>query len=101
LAGTVLSALAGALTALVISLAPNPFASAEIVSWLMGALTDRGWTELRIAAPPVVLGMALLLTQARALDGLTLGEAVACSLGISLARLQYMLALALALIVGG
>ncbi|HEY1124271.1 MAG TPA: iron ABC transporter permease [Sphingobium sp.] len=100
LAGTVLSSLAGALTALVISLSPSPFATSEIINWLMGALTDRSWTEVRIAAPLIVIGSALLFLQARALDGLTLGEAVARSLGIDLARLQYALAVALALIVG-
>jgi iron complex transport system permease protein len=101
LAGTVLSSLAGALTALVISLAPSPFATSEIITWLMGALTDRSWLELEIAAPLVALGSLLLLLFGRALDGLTLGEAVARSLGIDLARLQYGLAVALALIVGG
>jgi iron complex transport system permease protein len=101
LAGTVLSSLAGALTALVISLAPNPFATSEIVTWLMGALTDRGWLELQIVAPLVAAGCLLLLLQGRALDMLTLGETVARSLGIDLASLQYGLAVALALIVGG
>jgi len=101
LAGTVLSSLAGALTALVISLAPSPFATSEIINWLMGALTDRSWVEVRIAAPLIAIGSVLLFLQGRALDGLTLGEAVARSLGIDLARLQYILAVALALIVGG
>jgi iron complex transport system permease protein len=101
LAGTVLSSLAGALTALLITLSPNPFATSEIISWLMGALTDRGWLDVRIAAPLVLAGSALLLTQARALDALTLGEAVAQSLGVDLRRLQMLLAVALALIVGG
>jgi iron complex transport system permease protein len=101
LAGTVLSSLAGALTALLITLSPNPFATSEIISWLMGALTDRGWLDVRIAAPLVLAGSALLLTQARALDALTLGEAVAQSLGVDLRRLQLLLAVALALIVGG
>lgn len=101
LAGTVLSSLAGALTALLITLSPNPFATSEIISWLMGALTDRGWLELRIAAPLVLAGIGLLLTQARALDALTLGEPVARSLGVDLVRLQWLLAAALALIVGG
>ncbi len=101
LAGTVLSSLAGSMTALLITLSPNPFAASEIISWLMGALTDRSWTELRIATPLILAGSALLLTQRRALDVLTLGEAVARSLGVNLVRLQILLALALALIVGG
>lgn len=101
LAGTILSSLAGALTALLISLAPSPFATAEIINWLMGALTDRSWIELQIATPLVLLGAALLFALARALDALTLGEVVAVSLGLDLATLQYGLAVALALIVGG
>lgn len=101
LAGTVLSSLAGAVIALLITLSPNPFATSEIMSWLMGALTDRSWTELEIAAPLTIAGASLLLTQARALDVLTLGEAVARSLGVDLRRLQAVIAIALALIVGG
>ena len=58
LAGMMLASLAGALTSLVISLAPNPFALSEIVTWLMGALTDRGWREVWLAAPPTLLGSA-------------------------------------------
>ncbi len=101
LAGTVLSSLGGALTALLITLSPNPFAASEIITWLMGAFTDRGWQELHIAAPLVLAGSMLLLMQAGALDTLTLGEAVARSLGVRLGRLQILLATALALVVGG
>lgn len=100
LAGTVLSSLAGALTALLISLAPNPFASSEIITWLMGALTDRGWREVAFAAPLIALGCGVFLSCGRALDALTLGEAVARSLGVDLKALQIRLALALALTVG-
>ena len=101
LAGTVLSSLAGALTALLLTLSPNPFATSEILNWLLGALTDRSWPHFLVALPLVVAGAALVMTQARALDILTLGEEVACSLGISLARLQAVLSIGIALIVGG
>ncbi|MBL7599202.1 iron chelate uptake ABC transporter family permease subunit, partial [Escherichia coli] len=50
LAGTVLSSLAGALTAFLISIAPNPYAVAGVLDWLMGALTDRGLADLARAA---------------------------------------------------
>lgn len=101
LAGTVLSSLAGALTALLVSLAPNPFATAEIINWLMGALTDRGWLEVTIAAPLVLAGCIILLASARSLDVLSLGDVVARSMGVNLRRLQWIVAIALALIVGG
>jgi iron complex transport system permease protein len=100
LAGTVLSSLAGSLTVLLISLAPNPFATSEIVTWLMGALTDRGWQEARFAVPLIAMGCILFMGAGRALDALTLGEGVARSLGIDLGRLQLRLAFALALTVG-
>jgi iron complex transport system permease protein len=100
LAGTVLSSLAGALTAMLISLAPSPFATSAIVTWLMGALTDRGWQELSFAAPLIAAGCALFFLVGRGLDVLTLGEAVARSLGVDLFRMQVLLAVALALTVG-
>ena len=49
LAGLMIASLAGALTSLVISLAPNPWALSEIVTWLMGALTDRSWADVMLA----------------------------------------------------
>ena len=100
LAGMMLASLAGALTSLAISLAPNPFALSEIVTWLMGALTDRGWREVWIAAPPTLFGLALLHRAGRALDALTLGEEAARSLGVEPARLQALLVVGVGLTVG-
>src|SRR3546814_14213071 len=73
LAGLMIASLAGALTALAITLSPNPFALSEIVMWLNGALTDRSWREVAIAAPLVALGIGALQLAARPLDALTLG----------------------------
>lgn len=100
LAGLMVASLAGALTALAISMAPNAFAMSEIVLWLNGALTDRGWREVTLAAPLVALGIALLWRSGRALDALTLGEPVARSLGIDTARLLWLLVLGVGLTVG-
>jgi len=100
LAGMMLASLAGALTSLVISLAPNPFALSEIVTWLMGALTDRGWREVWLAAPPTLLGLAVLARAGPGLDALTLGEATARSLGVEPARLQWAMIVGVGLTVG-
>ena len=100
LAGLMVASLAGALTALAISLAPNAFAMSEIVMWLNGALTDRGWREVWLAAPLVALGVALLWRAGPSLDALTLGEPVARSLGIDTARLLWLLVLGVGLTVG-
>jgi iron complex transport system permease protein len=100
LGGMVLSTLAGALTAFVISIAPNPFAANEIINWLMGALTDRLMADVGTALPFMALGVALLLSTGRALDALTLGENGAKSLGINLLRLQWIIVLGVGLAVG-
>jgi iron complex transport system permease protein len=100
LGGMVLSTLAGALTALVISIAPNPFAASEIINWLMGALTDRLMEDVLTALPFMAIGALLLLTTGRALDALTLGENGAKSLGVDLFRLQWLIVLGVGLSVG-
>jgi iron complex transport system permease protein len=100
LAGMMLASLSGALTSLAISLSPNPFALSEIVTWLMGALENRGWHEVWIALPPTLLGLLLLARAGRALDALTLGEAAARSLGVDPVRQQWLMVMACGLIVG-
>ncbi|MEB3414613.1 iron ABC transporter permease [Alteriqipengyuania sp. WL0013] len=100
LAGLMIASLAGALTSLAISLAPNAFAMSEIVTWLMGALTDRGWDDVWLAAPLVALGIAFLALAGRSLDALTLGDAAARSLGTQPGRLLALLVLGVGLTVG-
>ena len=100
LAGLMIASLAGALTALVITLAPNPFALSQIVLWLNGAITDRSWQEVALAAPLVAGGLAVLALTGRSLDALTLGEEAARSLGIEPARLLLLLVAGVGLTVG-
>lgn len=100
LAGTVLASLTGALTAFLISIAPNPYATAEAIDWIMGALTDRSFAEAQLALPFIAIGGALLLATGRALDALTLGEEAARSLGERPGRLQLLVVLGSGLAVG-
>ena len=100
LAGMMIASLAGALMSLAISLSPTPFAMSEIVTWLMGALVDRGWADVWIAAPLTLLGLAVLLRAGRSLDALTLGEVAARSLGIDPRRLQVLMIAGIGLTVG-
>jgi len=100
LAGLMIASLAGALTSLVISLAPNPWALSEIVTWLMGALTDRSWADVALAAPPTLLGIAVLWRAGPALDALTLGEDAARSLGVNMHRLLLLLVVGVGLTIG-
>lgn len=100
LAGVALSAIAAALLALALTLAPNPFALAEITVWLMGSLQDRSLLHLFLAAPPLLLGCAVLLPLGRGLDALSLGENTAASLGVPPTRTLRLAALGTAFAVG-
>ncbi len=100
LAGLMIASLAGALMSLAISLSPTPFALSEIVVWLMGAVADRSWRDVWIAAPLTLAGIALLTAAGRGLDALTLGEAAARSLGVEPRRLQALLIAGIGLTVG-
>ena len=100
LGGMVIATLAGSLTAFLISIAPNPFATSEIINWLMGALTDRVMDDVIMALPFIALGIVLLMTTGSALDALTLGEDGARSLGVDLKRLQWIIVFGVGLSVG-
>ena len=98
LAGVAISSLAAALTAFALSLARNPYAMTEMVLWLMGSLKDRTLADLAFAAPLVAFGIGVLVSTARALDALTLGEDAAASLGVNVlgTRIRVIAGVALA-----
>ena len=100
LAGIAVSALASALLALALSLAPNPFALAEITHWLMGGVEDRTLLDVALALPPIALGCAILLGLGRGIDALSLGEDAANTLGVPVGRTLRRAALGTTLAVG-
>ena len=100
LAGAAVSALAAAGISLALNLAPNPYAAYEILTWLLGSLSDRSWTDVVLVSPFILLGSVLLLASARGLNALALGEAQARSLGINLRTLYALAVFGTALSVG-
>ncbi|WGF90364.1 FecCD family ABC transporter permease [Marinivivus vitaminiproducens] len=100
LAGIAINSFTGALTALALNLSPNPYAAFEIVFWMMGSLADRSFDHVWLALPFMLCGWLLMLASASALDGLTLGENVAQSLGFNLNVVRTQLVLGAALAVG-
>lgn len=90
LAGVAINSLAGALTALALNLSASPYATLEIIYWLMGSLADSSLAHVGLAAPFIAAGTVLTLRAAPALDALTLGEDTAESLGFSMARTRLL-----------
>lgn len=100
LAGIILSALAVAGISLLLSLSASPWAASEIIRWMLGALTDRSFDDLTIAAPLIAVGGVLVLMCREPLNALTLGENGARSLGIDLTRVRWMMCIGMGLLVG-
>lgn len=100
LAGIAVSALAGALTSLALNLSPNPYATYEIVFWMMGSLADRSIDHVWIALPFCVVGVAMIVSLGPALNALSLGEDTAASMGINLRRTRLILVIGTACAVG-
>jgi len=100
LAGVAIASFATALTALALSLAPNPYAMTEMVTWMRGSLKDRTLSDLYFAAPLVALGIVILMTAARGLDALVLGEEAAQSLGIDIHSIRRRVVVGVALATG-
>ena len=100
MAGLAISALSSALLALVLNFAPSPYAMQELVFWLLGSVSHQGLDQCLLLLPMFILGVLLILGQAKLLAGLSLGEHVAESLGLQVSRGTKIVISATALLVG-
>ena len=69
LAGLAFASFAGAVTALILNLAPTPYAALEIAFWLLGSLEDRSMEHVWIALPFFAACWLLLLLNMPRLPG--------------------------------
>ncbi len=100
LVGVGIGGISIALTSLAMNLSPNPWAVSEIAMWLLGSVKDRTFDEVRLAAPFIGVGLAMLLAAAPSLDTLSLGEDTARSLGLNIMRTRVLAILGTSLAVG-
>ena len=100
LLGVSLSALGGALTALIFNFSPSPVATAEVMNWLLGSVANRDPSDLVRAAIPMAFGAALCLWSGRGLTMLTLGEETAALSGLPMAALRTAAVAGAALLTG-
>lgn len=98
--GVAVSSFAGAATALIFNLSPSPIATAEVMSWLLGSVQNRSWTDVAWVTPAVALSGVLAVLAAPGLKMLSLGEETARTSGLAMARLRLLALLAAALATG-
>ncbi|WP_041841666.1 FecCD family ABC transporter permease [Actinoplanes friuliensis] len=69
----------------------------EVYSWLLGRLATAGWHDVLLLLPYAAVTGAIVLSQRRELDVLTVGDEEATSLGLHPQRSRYLLIVAASL----
>ncbi|MBN2971816.1 iron ABC transporter permease [Roseomonas aeriglobus] len=100
LIGVGLSSFAGAIMALMLNLAPDPFSLADMINWTLGSVANRSFAEIAGTAPFMAAGGALLFLTRRGLSALTLGEEAAAGIGLDLRRQRIAVVLGAGLATG-
>ena len=98
LAGVVVGMVLGALTSLIGLLAPQTLQAMQ--GFMLGSTAWVGWSSVGIMAGTGAVCVAVAWALARALDGLSLGEATAASLGLRLGPVRVALVAVMALATG-
>lgn len=101
LAGVAISALGGAMMNLALAFAASPFAFYDMMFWLLGSFADRSVEHVGVGLPAMFAGSALVLSAARGLDALALGEDVAATLGHDVRLMRWRIVGGSAVAVGG
>lgn len=100
LGGVAMSTLFGAVQSMLLLLSPDGQAQAAL-SWLIGSLNGRGWQEIAVAGPSMVLSLFGGCLLAKQLNVLSLGEDLAVGLGTSLLRSRILIGAVATLLAAG
>ena len=100
LAGVASSAFIAAIISAIILFTRNLEAQREMLFWLAGGLGASTWTDVRIAFPLVLAGVAVAILLSRDLNLLMVSEEEARSLGVRVALTRNTLLLTTSLITG-
>ncbi|MCX0274871.1 iron chelate uptake ABC transporter family permease subunit [Nocardia zapadnayensis] len=98
LAGVASTQLFSALTSFVIFAFADSDETRGVMFWLLGSLEGVRWDDVRLCAVVVLLGTAMCVYFAHALDAFAFGDDVAASLGISVGKIRLMLLVVTAVI---
>jgi len=98
LAGIAVSSLLSALVSLCMFFSGDQLH--QVVFWLMGGFSGRGWDDVYMFIPYGVIGSTLIFIYSRELNAMLLGEEPAQHLGVEVERVKRRLLIAAALLTG-
>jgi iron complex transport system permease protein len=99
LIGIMLSSFLSAIISLLIALSGEELR--QIMTWLLGSVSMRGWAYIKLFLPFFTAGMLMMLIYLKDLNMLTFGDDIARSLGVKVWRAKILLLLASSLLTGG
>ena len=100
LAGVAMAALMGSVTSFITFSSPDPDKLRAVLFWLLGSMHHATWSLLPLPAIVTLAGLVTLMSLARSLDAMLLGDEAAHSLGVSVEALKRLLIIVAALVTG-
>lgn len=97
--GMMFGAVAGALVNVMQNIS-NPDSLKVFITWTLGSLSNVGWGELAVMSAIIMVGMIIVITLMKPLNGLLLGETYAQGLGINVQRVRTWIVVATGLLAG-
>lgn len=98
LTGIIFSSFLGAIISLMIALTGDELR--QIIGWLLGSVSMRGWEYIKIIFPFFIIGSALLLFNAKELNAMSFGEERAQHLGVNVQKRKLIILTAGSILTG-
>jgi iron complex transport system permease protein len=98
LTGIIFSSFLGSVISLMIALSGEELR--QIISWLLGSVSMRGWDYIFIVFPFFLAGTLILMFNAKELNGMSFGEEQARHIGISVQKRKFIILIAGSMLTG-
>ncbi|MEK3988276.1 FecCD family ABC transporter permease [Robertmurraya sp. FSL R5-0851] len=98
LTGIIFSSFLGALISLMIALTGEELR--QIIGWLLGSVSMRGWVYIKIILPFFLIGSAILIFNGKELNAMSFGEERAHHLGVNVQRRKHIILMAGSMLTG-
>ncbi|RLQ96217.1 FecCD family ABC transporter permease [Falsibacillus albus] len=98
LTGIIFSSFLGSLISLMIALTGDELR--QIIGWLLGSVSMRGWSYITLILPFFIFGSILLMLNGRELNALSFGEERAQHLGVNVQRRKLLILAAGSMLTG-
>ncbi|MCP3740882.1 FecCD family ABC transporter permease [Rossellomorea sp. BNER] len=98
LTGIIFSSFLGSIISLLIALTGDELR--QIIGWLLGSVSMRGWDYIKIIIPFFVIGSLILIFCAKELNAMSFGEERAQHLGVNVARKKMIVLTAGSILTG-